>query len=443
MIIQKKHEDVCDTCFVCTNQHKYGKLPKRTAGFAFHDSDTDGDSDAYADSDEEDDRPPALSTMTAGEHARMMREQKCQRENEQMGLDAAKHVGMAMRQRAYFNLKKEQAKADVANNVPKVRSRLCLVADFAPKMKMPNFASEQPDAAYYYSPMSMYPFGIVDGGTSPSLLSAHVFYEGQVKKGGNSVASMLWKDAKLKRLLEGEPAEELTYVFDNCGGRNNNKMVLRWIALMVNLHVARTVRAVFLVRGHTKNDCDRCFNLMKCNYRITNVYTPRDLIRCINDHDQVSALLMDLFEFYDWNSFENQFMILEIAGCKTQHVFTVKDTEPHVMLIQEHVGSEEVDRKFVIKLEFRDMGREWGLEQIDKTLQVVELEGMPVTKWCELYSKWGKYVPRDKKKEFKYYHEKPSKETIDGAKKSSKNSKATRKEHGRTTATTTESTLKN
>jgi hypothetical protein len=75
-----------------------------------------------------------------------------------------------------------------------------------------------------------------------------MFTEGKAKKGGNSVASMLWKLSDLKGLLKGTPADEINLVFDNCAGQNNNGMVYRMLFFMVKLGVCRTARAIFLVK---------------------------------------------------------------------------------------------------------------------------------------------------------------------------------------------------
>ena len=73
-------------------------------------------------------------------------------------------------------------------------------------MYLPNFVSEQPGATYYYSPLNVFPFGIVDGSTVPTQLTAMVFYKGEGKKGGNSVASMLRKHFRMQGLLDGRTA---------------------------------------------------------------------------------------------------------------------------------------------------------------------------------------------------------------------------------------------
>ena len=61
----------------------------------------------------------------------------------------------------------------------------------------------------------------------------------------------VFKDAK-----EKGPGECLTLVFDNCGGQNKNCMVLRYLLYLVENNVFKTVEAVFLVAGQTKNVCD-------------------------------------------------------------------------------------------------------------------------------------------------------------------------------------------
>ena len=62
---------------------------------------------------------------------------------------------------------------------------------------------------------------------------------------------------------------------------------------------------------------------------------------------------------------------------------------------------------------------------------MVPAPGLPNQKWLELYSKWGKYVLEEKKKGFKYYTEKPSREIINAIKKQSAENRALRKSRGK------------
>ena len=99
-------------------------------------------------------------------------------EQELILLQAGKHVTMARKQREYFNIKKQKARDDRKASVRQEDRTYCFVADFAQNMNIPNFSAEQPGATYYFSPMNMYPFGVVDCSTEPSVLTAHVLNEG-------------------------------------------------------------------------------------------------------------------------------------------------------------------------------------------------------------------------------------------------------------------------
>jgi hypothetical protein len=204
----------------------------------------------------------------------------------------------------------------------------------------------------------------------------------------------------MKGLLNGDPANEINLVFDNCAGQNKNRMVYRMLFFMVKLKVCHVARAIFLIKGHTKNDCDRMFNLMKYDYRKVNCYSPPELIEIVNRHPQVSAVPMNPAEFKDWDALENK-MIDKMDGVKKNHIFTVEADDSNTMMIQEFAGA-PITRKVLVHKDFRDV--EWG-PLFD--LQKLSPPGLPDIKWNELYSKWGQFVPQDRKKGLKYFLEKP------------------------------------
>jgi hypothetical protein len=229
-----------------------------------------------------------------------------------------------------------------------------------------------------------------------------VLSAGEGKKGGNSVASMLWKMFKMKGLLDArKPANEINLVFDNCAGQNKNKMVYRMLFFMVKLKVCRTANAIFLVKGHTKNDCDRMFNLMKYDYRKVDCFSPPELLEIANKHPHVHAVAMNTDEFKDWNELEDKMIRLLKSGVKKNHVFTVKAKDSNTMMVQEYGGA-PVTRELLVNEPFRDV--DWrSLFQ----LQAIVPPGLPDIKWNELYSKWGKFVPENRKPGLKYFMEKP------------------------------------
>ena len=223
---------------------------------------------------------------------------------------------------------------------------------------------------------------------------------GEAKKGGNAVASMIWKQLKIKGLLNGRCANEINFVFDNCSGQNKNRMVLQMLFFMVKLGICRTARAIFLIKGHTKNYCDRMFNLLKQEYRRCNCYTPGELIKIMNKHPQVTAVAIEANDFKDWDALEDV-LVHKAEQILKNHVFTVRAKDSNDMMIQEFSGS-DIQRQELVKKPYHNA--DW---KSLFNLAVVPPPGLPDIKWNELYAKWGRFVPEDHKKGLKYYTNKP------------------------------------
>ena len=149
LVIQSPSEDICDDCVVYANRHKY--LRKKRFDLR----------------EDAEDNTDQVDTNV----------QDCNlEEQEDLVVKAAHHVMMARRQRELFNFKKQKARDTVG--CEREQRTYTYVADFAQNMYLPNFAAEQPGATYYYSPLNVYPFGVVDCSMDPSQLTAHMFYEG-------------------------------------------------------------------------------------------------------------------------------------------------------------------------------------------------------------------------------------------------------------------------
>jgi hypothetical protein len=214
------------------------------------------------------------------------------------------------------------------------------------------------------------------------------------------VASLIWKYLELQGLRNGSTALEINLVFDNCAGQNKNRMVTRLLFFLVKLKICRTVRAIFLVKGHTKNDCDRMFNLMKYDYWKVNCYTPSQLIDIVNRHPQVNALAVQPSNFLDWESLQNK-MIAKADGILKNHIFTMKSKDSNRIMIQEYDGA-PITRQLLVNEAFRNV--DWGPHL---QLDAIPAPGLPDTKWNELYYKWGRFVPQNMKQGLVYYMNKP------------------------------------
>lgn len=204
---------------------------------------------------------------------------------------------------------------------------MTLVCDYAQNMTLPNFGSEQPGETYYYSPLNVYCFGIVD--TSTDHLHATLYLEGQAKKGGDNVASMICSHLKKERLLLSDdsaelpvtwkPLKQLNLWFDNCGGQNKNRMVLRLLMVLAQRRVAEEINFNFLVAGHTKNDCDRLFNLLKMVYRDSNCYVPSQMTSILNEAPQVTATMADTSIFKSFSVAWNK----QVSSVPIQAFYTI------------------------------------------------------------------------------------------------------------------------
>ena len=107
------------------------------------------------------------------------------------------------------------------------------------------------------------------------VLSAYVYDEGEGKKGGNNVCSLLYKrledEGCFEMAKEHGPGKELVFVFDNCAGQNKNRMVIRFMQYLIDSFIFKKIEVVFLIAGHTKNICDRRFKDFKKNFHPRNV----------------------------------------------------------------------------------------------------------------------------------------------------------------------------
>lgn len=417
LIVTKPRADICGDCYIYANQSKYkvASLRRESAN----------NKDSHSSEEEEDDEQEELT-----EEQRLADILA----SEQLILDAAEHVGMAKTQRDFVNEKKAEAFAD-KDKINSDRT-YCFTADYCQNLYVPNFAGEQPGETYYISPVNAFTFGIVDNSQQPTKLAAYCYLEDQGKKGGNNVTSMLWQEMKRKGLVpeydannnipEGHvPAKEVNIVLDNCGGQNKNRMLLRLLFFMVKRGLCKVARAIFLIRGHTKNDCDRMFNLLKINYRKQNIYTPKDLFKSINSHQDIDAIKPE--GFYNWDLVQDRYLDLP-QTIKKNHIFTVdSNRNPECSsLFVEKCNGETVQEQELLKWEYKYMG-DWSAEDLAQP-EMIEEPGIQDIKWREIFDKWGPLITAEKRKEWKYLHVDPGKERRDKVRDHTKASKKQRRE---------------
>ena len=321
----------------------------------------------------------------------------------------AAHVQSFRAQREFANERAKKSKEDLENNVPWLEKNICLCCDYSQNLDLPHFGGEQPGDTYYYSPRGIFIFGLVD--LSNEILSAYVYPEGEGKKGGNNVSSLIYKflvDAGFFTLAKNEgPGKRLSIIFDNCAGLNKNRMVVRFAQYLVDCQIFREVEMIFLITGHTKNVCDRRFKDLKHNFHHRNVYNFDQLISVMregkcgeasNAHLKVYPIQSDAF--HNWDKFLDGFYKkslkkgLKISGYHYFR-FVKNDVElKNTVLVEE--STHFTYRK--LRKHATDGEKEAWKNRLQNEFPIMETApGLAPIKQCELFLKWRSFVPEEYK----------------------------------------------
>jgi hypothetical protein len=250
-------------------------------------------------------------------------------EEREAAINKAKaHVEHANAQREEFNAYLAQATHDYLTKKPKSECRCTLVVDYTHNLSLPHLGKEQAGETYYYCPLNVYGFGIVDQATGK--LVTYIYNEGEGGKGGNNVTSLLHKYLSDRGMLDAEnPILSLDIVMDNYSGHNKNRMVLRYLVLWLReIGYFKNTQGWFLVRGHTKNPCDQRINELKLKYNKKNTYTMDQLMETLNFCKNVTAIKVTGDAFKDWDTYlETVYNSFKVGTIKKLYIFRMWDKE--------------------------------------------------------------------------------------------------------------------
>jgi len=313
----------------------------------------------------------------------------------------------------------------VRNSVFRHLLKLAFTADYCMNLALPYLGAEQVGDAYYYSPLVVNCFGIADQTLPSDHLDAFIYMDHDGGKGGNQVVSMIHKFLKMKGLLnKDDPIGELTFSFDNCAGQNKNRMVLGFFAWLVEEGYVLKANVLFLVRGHTKNTCDRLFNILKKHYRRQNVYATTQLFEALNKHEDVDAHWMPPTEFFDWKTAVDLCFNMPDGEIFKNHNFTFVKAKPVVMTISKYDGAEEKEHK-IAKRAKKPATREENLRSLPPK-KVVDKPIMADIRRNECWKKWRPFIPLQFRTDW-WFTEAPSPELIARVKAAQRQGKAKRK----------------
>jgi hypothetical protein len=384
--ITKPAEDICDLCYVFYNQTRFGQRRKNDGD----DDDDDNDDDA---GDKDDNLIADIGDIAGVEVDRFAPDKKTIQTEEAIAL-ASKHVEDAKVMRRFANDKVEEAKADFASNQPWDRCRDVFVADFCQNLALPQLGRQLVGETYYYSPLGVYCFGVVDVRMEKEVMNAYMFHEGEAKKGGNTVASLLFKNLKEKGLLDKTkgPRAELSIIMDNCSGQNKNQIVLRLATLLAELGYYKKVNCIFFIVGHTKNVADRLLNEVKLQCRGKNVFTMEQLLEVCAVSDQVIPVRVQVpGDIRDFDAYEDRiYKRLPTGAVKTNHFFSAEHRFAGYMMVKETAAAADYNVHVIRK---NKLDRHGLLSKLEAELPVVPAVGTCAIKQVEMYKKWRKYVP--------------------------------------------------
>lgn len=228
-------------------------------------------------------------------------------------------------------------------------------------------------------------------------MNAYTWLEGDGDRGANNITSCLYKDFAYRGFFNSRQYGDLTIIADNCGGQNKNKVVVRFFMWLMETKVFPRVRLFFLIKGHTKNACDRLFNLVKLDYHRKNVYTYDELFKTIDENEFITAHKMQREEFYNFEKWQDKYYRKPTGGEFNQtHVFTISSNngqKPTIMVKQDiHGAIERIDdlipnnRSRKAKV-LPPQERAIALKNMKHDLEVLPNSGIKPIKQVELYKK--------------------------------------------------------
>ena len=121
-------------------------------------------------------------------------------------------------QRNYAKEKAKKVTWDWESDVAFTERSYCYCGDYSQNLDLPTF---------YFSPLTMLVFGLVDHSTK--ILSVYVYSEGEGKKGGNNVCLLLYKKLKDEGILRRQKrrGQEKNYV--SCLITVRDKIRIEWL----------------------------------------------------------------------------------------------------------------------------------------------------------------------------------------------------------------------
>ena len=222
------------------------------------------------------------------------------------------------------------------------------------------------------------------------------------KKGGNNVASLLYKNLEVEGIIKewedsgNTPGKRLSLCFDNCPGQNKNKMVIRFGLWLVDMGIYETVEIIFLIAGHTKNICDRRFKDMKKDCHKEQIFSLVTLVKLMNKSDKVNAVIVSHKDFFDWNKFQDEhYGPIKAGEVLINHVFIFEAKCPATIKYARVIYSGFKNQTLPLNSKVVQTNQDHQIRRQkirESVLEGLKKIGLKPIKQVELWSKWGPLI---------------------------------------------------
>ena len=97
---------------------------------------------------------------------------------------------------------------------------------------------------------------------------------------------------------------EFAVCADNFRGQNNNCTVIWFIIFLIKTVVFPKVTLIFHVWGHTNNNLDSHFNIIKGgHHKYIYIYIFQDMVEVFNSPENFRVITMNTYQFIEYNHF--------------------------------------------------------------------------------------------------------------------------------------------
>ena len=176
------------------------------------------------------------------------------------------------------------------------------------------------------------------------------------------------------------PVKHLVLIADNCPGQNKNNTVIKYFQWLVEAGCTLKATLLFLIKGHTKNICDRHFNLLKNALRNKNIYDEKGLDAALTEKNKKYISLMRLEYGTDkWRDFskflDEYYMDCPPKTITPNHIYTFGVNGSKTLYLRQTYRDGEGIIKDLIptrrsKQAAKNLSAEERVENIKKCMQV-------------------------------------------------------------------------